>query len=289
MGNQKLEIFQYADDHAPTHRPKNLGNDVKIKEHHKITIVSIYDRMLWRKIGGLEEEIIGIRSKRGEVSNDISEKSLQRSFAILRDYSLSNYQHFKSFITLTFADNVTDLSIANDHLQNWVRKVQRVYPAFMYLGVPEYQKRGAVHYHLMTNIPIGSDILPKRERIWTYNNIKDKYYALDYYDLLYWNDKNGKLGNSSAFDLELTDDKFSITAYLAKYFFKEKDNRLFNRCKVLHSNNLEKPTILRLTKESKEFENYMEYLCKSMNKISQKTIISYDRLKPTVTICEFKK
>ena len=226
----------YGGAHTPT--------NVRIKEHHNIVEVSIYDRMMWKRIDGMEEEILQERAKRGSVSDEIQERSLQRSFAILRDYSLSNYHHFHSFITLTFTDNISDLTVAHGHFEQWVKKVRRVYPDFMYLGVPEFQKRGAVHYHVMTNIPCGSDLLPQRERIWTYNKAKDKYYPLDYYDIPYWSDKNGKLGNSSAFDLQLTDDKFSVTAYLTKYFFKEKDNRLFNKVKVLHSNNLQKPNII---------------------------------------------
>ena len=109
-------------------------------------------------------------------------------------YAIENSNYFKSFVTLTFKANLSDINIANKIFQTWVRQVKRVYPEFMYLGVPEYQKRGAVHYHILTNIEVGTKLLPFQI---------DKNNRL--YDAKYWN-----YGYSSAFDLKTTDDNFNI-------------------------------------------------------------------------------
>lgn len=268
------------------------SSNVRIKEFHDKIELVVYDRLIWKKKEGFEE-IIDVcdveKGSRGEGKPFITDKSLQRSFSIMRDYSLTNYQHFHSFITLTFSDNVDNLDNANGHFHNWVKKIKRIYPDFMYLGVPEYQKRGAIHYHIMTNLIPGTELLPKRETKYTYNKDKKKYFPLEYYDLPYWNDKNGSLGFSSAFDLKLSDDKFNITAYLTKYFFKEKDNRLFNRVKVLHSNNLKKPNVIDLIETSKECNDYFQHLYQSYELESERSITSTDPKIPSMRILEFKK
>jgi len=58
------------------------------------------------------------------------------------------------FLTLTFAENVTDIATANYEFKKFRQKLQRhLGRDFKYLGVIEFQKRGAVHYHLMLDIP----------------------------------------------------------------------------------------------------------------------------------------
>ncbi len=58
------------------------------------------------------------------------------------------------FLTLTFAENVTDIPTANYQFKLFRQKLQRFLGRkFKYLGVIEFQERGAVHYHLMLDIP----------------------------------------------------------------------------------------------------------------------------------------
>jgi len=58
------------------------------------------------------------------------------------------------FLTLTFAENVVDVETANYEFKKFRQKLERhIGRKFKYLGVIEFQKRGAVHYHLMMDIP----------------------------------------------------------------------------------------------------------------------------------------
>lgn len=166
----------------------------------------------------------------------VESSSLSRSVTILRDYANANEKEWLTFITLTFKENITDINLANKKFNHFTKCMKRKYPDFKYLGVPEFQKRGAVHYHLLTNLVKGSDLLPLQE------NTDDKY------DVKYWN-----YGFSSVFDLKETDDNFNVVAYICKYFYKDFDNRLFGRTKVLKSNNLKKPLVLEFEQNDNEF------------------------------------
>lgn len=166
----------------------------------------------------------------------VESSSLSRSVTILRDYANANEKEWLTFITLTFKENITDINLANKKFNHFTKCMKRKYPDFKYLGVPEFQKRGAVHYHLLTNLVKGSNLLPLQE------NTDDKY------DVKYWN-----YGFSSVFDLKETDDNFNVVAYICKYFYKDFDNRLFGRTKVLKSNNLKKPLELEFEQNDNDF------------------------------------
>jgi len=54
------------------------------------------------------------------------------------------------FCTLTFKKNEIDLSRANTDFRNFIKRLQRhTRTNILYLTVPEQQKRGAWHYHVL--------------------------------------------------------------------------------------------------------------------------------------------
>lgn len=173
--------------------------------------------------------------------------SLIRSRDLIIDYASQNAKVFHSFITLTFADNVTDLTEANKKFKVFIDQMRRLCKAlgtdFYYLGVPEFQKRGAVHYHLLTSLVCGSELLPLQEG------------QTDMYNVKYWNH-----GFSSAYNLDMTDKNFNVALYLTKYLFKDLDERLFGRTRVLKSNNLVKPDTYYLLKDSETYKKAKEYI-----------------------------
>lgn len=54
-------------------------------------------------------------------------------------------------ITLTFKENITDKKIAYKAFTAFIRLMRIRFKTFDYIAVPEYQKRGAVHFHVVTN------------------------------------------------------------------------------------------------------------------------------------------
>lgn len=53
-----------------------------------------------------------------------------------------------ALLTLTYRDNMQDLSQCKAHLKEFVRRVRRLVPGFAYVAAFERQKRGAWHVHM---------------------------------------------------------------------------------------------------------------------------------------------
>lgn len=154
-------------------------------------------------------------------------KNINRSKLQCQRYAKANAREWKTFITLTIKDNITDIKIANKKFRNFIDSIKRVFKDFMYIGIPEFQKRGAVHYHLLTNIPIDSDLIYSQEDNKKFKHIK------------YWNCGFTKVDT-------LNNDIKKIVGYISKYMTKDIDNRLFNRHRYFVSRNLKKPNITYL-------------------------------------------
>lgn len=63
-------------------------------------------------------------------------------------------QDMTTFITLTYAENMQDIKKSKDDLSKCFRLLQKFFPNFKYLYVLEFQKRGAIHYHVLCNLPV---------------------------------------------------------------------------------------------------------------------------------------
>ena len=245
--------------------------DVKVKVMGDLVEVFEYSDPIKVLKEGKSEPIKKRKSytKAEKGTGDIRTDSLNRSFSRLMDLAITNHKDFKTFITLTFKENITDLDFANYEFKKWIQRVKYNFNDFKYLGVPEFQKRGAVHYHLMTNLDLKSEIIELQEN------------HVNMYDVKFW-----EHGFTSVFDLNLTDDNFSVALYMAKYFWKDIDNRLFGRRKILASRNLKNPDIIKF--DSKEIEKIDKYI-KNKQLEKQKTVInSSDYCPKKITISTYK-
>ncbi len=180
-------------------------------------------------------------------NNDIQDKiidfkNIQRSKINLQRLVKSNEEIFKTFITLTFAENITDIEYANKKFHTWRTKVQAIKKNFLYVCVPEFQKRGAVHYHLLTNLDIkeSSDIIIPQKG-------KRKQY-----DIKYWS-----YGFSSVFPMK----DINVVGYISKYMTKDIDNRLWGKRRYLYSHKLKHPSIVYLNLNNlSDFSKYIDIL-----------------------------
>ena len=95
----------------------------------------------------------------------------------------ANADIWESFITLTFKENLKDISIANKKFNSFVSNVRKKKKDFKYIAVPEFQKRGAVHYHLLSNLSKDdTDIIIKQKNTKESDNFYDvKYYMTIHY------------------------------------------------------------------------------------------------------------
>lgn len=151
----------------------------------------------------------------------------------------SNFNKNSIFLTLTFNNennfDINDLTICNSKLHNFMVKLKNEFGDLKYLIVPEFQKRGAVHYHLIINQPFIEKKLI--QKIWKYGfvKVKDIYYLEG-------------IGN-----------------YFTKYLTKNSDDiRLHGRRAFFTSKNLRRPKIV-----------YGEFAEKITNRLKEKEIKPY--------------
>lgn len=243
-------IIKYEDNYFDK-KPNKLYNCKMLKCGDYIQLYFFKNRHIKKK-ENLENNLIKEKNivRVGE-KKYIEYKNILRAKFNLQRLVKSNENIFKTFITLTFEENVQDIKVANKIFNNWVSNIRKRKKDFAYVCVPEYQKRGAVHYHLMTNVDITdrSVIIPQQYRTNKTNKMKKIY------DVVYW-----IKGYSSVFDLKEID---NTTAYITKYMTKDIDNRLFGSRKYHYSRNLIKPKEEYLDlNNSKHFE----YIKKLTNK-----------------------
>lgn len=196
-------------------------------------------------------------------------KNINRTKFQLQRLAKANIEKFKTFITLTFSENIKDIDLCNKKFHSFVTMVRRIEKEFAYICVPEFQKRGAVHYHLMTNLDIKQNsliIIPQKDG------------RRNCFDVKYWNN-----GFSSV--EAITSDK--VVSYLSKYMTKDIDNRLFSKKRYFYSQNLVKPEEAYL-----DLSNVYDFriLINLMNdmEISHKSFYN-DVFGETIEFVEYKK
>lgn len=187
---------------------------------------------------------------------EIETKNIIRSKLECQRLAKCNIKEWKTFITLTFADNIQDIGFANKKLNYFCLKIRRVFKNFKYLCIPEFQKRGAVHYHLLTNIDLTNNDLIYRQE----DNKK-------FFHIKYWNE-----GFTSVEGLQ--NDKRKIIGYISKYMTKDIDNRLFGRRRYFYSQNLNKPKIEYLDIDNLRHKEYLENILQSKELIYQNNYIN---------------
>jgi len=146
-----------------------------------------------------------------DIKKQKTQSSINRTRTEIRRLTNSNPQ-LNKFITLTFAENITELKKANYIFNQFAKRVFYKYTDFKYLAVPEFQKRGAVHYHLLCNLPFID--IKKLQKLWGQGFIKIN--------------KIDKIDN--------------VGAYVCKYLNKDMfDERAFGKKKFFRSQTLFQP------------------------------------------------
>jgi len=131
------------------------------------------------------------------------------------------------FVSLTFAENITDLDYAHKEFTNYTKRLNYLLfgvnkSKIKYIAVTEFQKRGAVHYHIIYfNLPeeIGLAEFERTERV-----LADTW------------------GHGWVDVKPITDNYQKVVGYMVKYLNKAwVDKRLWNKKKYFSSKGLKKP------------------------------------------------
>jgi hypothetical protein len=104
-------------------------------------------------------------------------------------------------LTLTYKENFTDRDAADRHVTALLRVIKKWHKGIGYLAIPEYQKRGAIHWHIALNTRV--DATRTREA---------------------WNKILGEAGMTGNINLQYFPSATKQAAYLAKYVSKAMDD-----------------------------------------------------------------
>lgn len=163
-----------------------------------------------------------------ECENEEFKMEVMKSFSLRRTRAkivrlVDSNPDLSTFVTLTFKDNVKELSKANLIFNKFIKRLKRKVPHLKYLAVPEFQKRGAVHYHVLVNFQMENK---KLADIW------DQGFVMI-----------NKIRHVKR-----------IGAYVAKYISKDLfDIRYFGMRKIMSSRNLSKPIVIIIRSEIRDF------------------------------------
>jgi len=201
-----IEVYEYEK------MPYQLTGKYNNNDQSEIDWINEYEKELDKRYDDLSDEIKHILS----VVDGRMESSITRTRNMIRRLILANFDNGSKFVTLTFRDNVTELAEANKYFDKFIKRLRRKYKGFKYIAVVEFQKRGAVHYHMLSDLPYikSSDL----ESIWGNGFIKVN--RITHVD--------------------------NVGAYVIKYMTKDmSDIRLFNSKAYNCSKGLVKPITVR--------------------------------------------
>lgn len=227
--NNKVEIGEW-------------GSNQSLLEIGALTYVNL--KVLHEKyaLKYMNNEVYVIRDCSKE--KNIELKNILRSKFAMERLVKANMNEFKTFITLTFADNIVNIDEANKKFDIFRTHIKALKRDFKYVCVPEFQKLrerktgyAVVHYHLLTNLDIIKDsniIIPQKE--FTEKQLLEMSgrQRSKCYDVRYWN--YGFARVDSIKDM-------NVVGYISKYMTKDIDNRLWGKRRYLYSQNLKKPSI----------------------------------------------
>ena len=205
----------------------------------------------------------GVKKGQADIENKLKNyaNTNQRRRDIIRRLACCNFDNrYDKFLTLTFSDNMTNVKECNVFFKAFIRKLKNKYNKNLkYLAVIEFQKRGAVHYHVLLNIPF----VPHKE-------LQDLW------------------GNGFVF-INAINHVDNIGAYILKYITKDNnDSRLMGQKAYLTSRNLLKPEEI-LNHNLKDFYNLENKVISKYNLNDLKPVYSSNYDTEILGHCSYKQ
>lgn len=167
---------------------------------------------------------------------------------MIRQLITENFDSKSKFVTLTFDNDrgfdIKDVRLCNREFKRFIQRLKRRYPQLEYVAVIEFQDlndRGAVHYHMICNLPYisKSDL----QEIWGQGFVKIN--AIDKVD--------------------------NVGAYVVKYMQKDIDDTRLQGLKAYNaSQGLRKPL------EMKSWDSRDEVLLKEIHSVIEGRTPSYE-------------
>ncbi|MGX1195505.1 rolling circle replication-associated protein [Metabacillus sp. SLBN-84] len=158
-----------------------------------------------------------------------------------RRIALNNFDSSSLFVTLTYAENMTDIGQADKDFAQFVQLLNEDFDKkHKYFAVREFQDRGAIHYHMLIDLDITWDRDDKERREYFERLVHDIYWHHGWVDLKrldYYEEGRKK---RKMYNPEGTVD--NVGAYIVKYMDID-DGRLKGHKAYLTSAGLERPKV----------------------------------------------
>ena len=245
----KLTLEEFTDDKAymlkelrsvKLHKSIHSYN-IKVVKSGKVYEVYKYQNRRFKGYSGLNTTG---RLGKGSADKDTNrDKVLYRARRDIRNIVNTNFKEGSKFLTLTFKENVTDIDTANNEFKCFIDRVNyHIFKtkkrALKYTVVPETQKRGAIHFHVVCyNLPYVE--ASRLADIWGNGFIKIN--KIDHVD--------------------------NVGAYICKYLSKEECESFRGKKCYFNSRNLDKPIEItqekRVTQVLQHLDNLNPKICKS--------------------------
>ena len=154
----------------------------------------------------------------------------------------ANEDELKSFITLTYKENMQDIKQSRKDLDIFFKRLRRKYRNLKYIWVMEYQLRGAIHFHILANIPIEINTAKPKEK----KSMEQKQFENEF------RNKFWQHGFIDARNIGEEKDIRNVGKYIACYLVQDildldlQGNRVYG-----YSKNLNKPIISKMETRDK--------------------------------------
>jgi len=206
-----LESFEYEKEHLLLGTKRKSQNDYGVKSDRNVG-----DTMLESEVARLE----ATKEKRKD--------NARRSSMAFRRIVICNLSGHENplLLTFTYRENKTKISDAYRDFTNAIKACRYKFgTAFRYICVPEFQKRGAVHFHALF-WGVQKELLGL-----------SRQYPNNSIDCFYWE-------HGFTF-CKQTDGNKKIASYLSKYMAKAfLDSRLFSKKAYVASKNINRPYVV---------------------------------------------
>lgn len=171
----------------------------------------------WVESGPLDPDSIAAQVLRGEREDPAAaekaeanrKRSARRAKSRLR--RLCKTLGLDCMMTLTYRGNQTDLALCKAHMKEFVRRIKRVIPGFVYAAAFEPQERGAQHVHMAVR-RVQPSFIQNGVRVKSYDLIR-----------AIWRSVSGEWGGTVNIGKDKPWKRYSpgrLAAYMSKYMLK---------------------------------------------------------------------
>lgn len=189
-----------------------------------------------------------IKNKKSDFKHNNLVKNSYRAKKKITSLCNNNCDILDKFITLTFADTFyeSDITNANYLFKKFINRlnysIKKSIENFKleYLVVPELTKAGAIHYHMLCNLPYVD--IKKLQKIWNYG-------------IIYIN-KIWEIENVAGYISSYVDKDFCFSLSGSKHFFKSSGIKYPTSQKIMSYDDKESYNIDNLTYTSVNYNSY---------------------------------